>query len=1323
MRRSPLSELVSSGNNKEDCSNVLEENLIIKEPFVSIVNGIKSILSSSFSSILTINSNSEKHCSDKFQNLPNNNNNNTFYSSPLTTLGNNNFENKNKIILNNNNYNNSNTCRIKYYFFFSILILLMICFLFAFPTILLLTSPSTISTVTQFKILNNLFSITNSSNNNSSVNKIDGYTSCKVLPIPNNVTSKEGRALVLWKYTDIPCITNYTIPLNIYNLTIPQFFSPISNDKINNNRYNNNAWMKFNYQSNNNNRRILSMRVIFGETKKHRGKVIGFIKDIPNYSKLNKYLLRNNNNERYLYSDDLIVNHYLKYNTKLPITERVTASDIFGLNDSVFYQIQNYNNPYVYVTNNPVTYSLTKNNTSNALYFENLVSTFEFNVDNDAKCRNDLSILPLSLTSTFNSTTNITSNLCNYFAVDNRPQATIVSFEKFSDQIGKYTTFNESLKEKKFFIFIFSNSSRTFIENNFNIKDYPIDIKTDYNDWFLLQEMDFSKEGIDKDCERYYNLYHTSVIRIYVDWRIARHSLILAVCFPIVFILISFKDKQPIKSRFLIAAICLFFCFFYGLLGILADVSIIPTFDAFEYAFYSTLGVLYLTSMVRYMFVRNLYRVIHLVDNLETTFEDKEKDKNIAKRISQLNILSKLASHRVYISIIILAILIVNIPTVMFLIGYYVEGTFNTNTISNVVIYVKLISMVACFLLPGLLAVIIDLFINRKRVMPYCFKQTEESLKEGWSLYFGSFDDPLFYRIEFILAALLNTIFGVSTFIVGVIDLQYIPTENISIKTISYSIHGILFLLFELSYVLLTCGFVTFVQIVRFIKTRNMMKKDQNVDNTLMLLKDTLKDADGRELFHHYCKRECSLENLLLYERSAKILKQLLDNDFNENDMNRKIEDLYNNFIKIGACMEVTLSFDLRHDFIELIESSYVNGKCQLFKSSIELKEIAATSNSTVHHRSSSAHTSANLTATTPNEFTSNNTITNNESNTIHHIENNNNINTTVVTIPMIDQVQKEKDKLKAVIEVFERICVETSNKLREPFINLITTHRYHLYTVMKDKERNCLGRVVKQDSVLQENIIVEEIKKSVVEENGQIKVNIEVQDEAINTEEIQQNMDETSSSLGDEASEHEEKEEQEKVEAICLKLKKYIESKRITLVFLRGMNNAILTEMELLKTSHINFGYGWNFCLDNTVLNEMKEKSNYLQQFCNKYIDTINIAQDVVSKVGVSDTYITQIASSNIINIDDWYALGLHSDAVTNDTNYSTLLHKKYKIFISHWYGFSHGNEFAHDLISYLLQYLLFEHLEFKNLKIFIQNLKEKYEYCKLIDIQFNFQ
>ncbi|KAL9657566.1 hypothetical protein ABK040_000993 [Willaertia magna] len=204
----------------------------------------------------------------------------------------------------------------------------------------------------------------------------------------------------------------------------------------------------------------------------------------------------------------------------------------------------------------------------------------------------------------------------------------------------------------------------------------------------------------------------------------------------------------------------------------------------------------------------------------------------------------------------------------------------------------------------------------------------------------------------------------------------------------------------------------------------------------------------------------------------------------------------------------------------------------------------------------------------------------------------------------------------------------------------------------------------------------------------------------------------------------------------ICLKLKKYIESKRIALVFLRGAGNAILKELGFLNVSSLNFGYGSDFCLDNKVLNELKEKSKYLQDFYRKYNFLITDNQKIdnynLSNIDVSDSFVAQVSFSQIININDWYTIGLlngkqnidqqEQQTLTNKKeNFCILLHKKYKVLISHWYGFSHGNEFSHDLLSNLLQYLLFEHLEFKNLKTFVQNLYEKYEKCKLIDIQFN--
>ncbi|KAL9653737.1 hypothetical protein ABK040_012799 [Willaertia magna] len=228
-----------------------------------------------------------------------------------------------------------------------------------------------------------------------------------------------------------------------------------------------------------------------------------------------------------------------------------------------------------------------------------------------------------------------------------------------------------------------------------------------------------------------------------------------------------------------------------------------------------------------------------------------------------------------------------------------------------------------------------------------------------------------------------------------------------------------------------------------------------------------------------------------------------------------------------------------------------------------------------------------------------------------------------------------------------------------------------------------------------------------------------------------------------------------------CIERLKYlIKNRRIAIVFLRGDNNNIPYQLGYVKSQFVEWVYGSTFSLNYDKFKEISNTSYNLSSFSKKHEHIINTFRSnevndnntnsnifkkcltmiknklknnnaLQSKTyNLDDEFICGIRHENIVNINDWHEIAFSFNTATYETNdetqlekalsYCILVHKQYKVLFSHWYGYSHGNAFSHELLSSLLKYLLFEHSNEKGRKIFIQKLWNECVEGKLVDIDF---
>ncbi|KAG2382490.1 hypothetical protein C9374_005070 [Naegleria lovaniensis] len=182
--------------------------------------------------------------------------------------------------------------------------------------------------------------------------------------------------------------------------------------------------------------------------------------------------------------------------------------------------------------------------------------------------------------------------------------------------------------------------------------------------------------------------------------------------------------------------------------------------------------------------------------------------------------------------------------------------------------------------------------------------------------------------------------------------------------------------------------------------------------------------------------------------------------------------------------------------------------------------------------------------------------------------------------------------------------------------------------------------------------------------------------------------------------------------EKFITKLKQLASEKRIAILFLRGVHVPLALGY-LVDPRYADYADGV-IQFDLTVFNQLCEGSEILPKLRATHQDVfVAIAEHPELPISLNDQYIFCVDKPWLIyEPSKWYII-----ANCEGDRPCFLIHKEQRVMFTPWYGFSHGDYFAHDLVKYFCKYLLGEHLAERESKL-KSNLFLKLENRQLLDV-----
>jgi hypothetical protein len=327
--------------------------------------------------------------------------------------------------------------------------------------------------------------------------------------------------------------------------------------------------------------------------------------------------------------------------------------------------------------------------------------------------------------------------------------------------------------------------------------------------------------------------------------------------------------------------------------------------------------LIYLWQMVRYLFMKNLYSIM----NLDTENRWKVRFYRI------------LTSKLVYVLLCTHIVVATFIYYVIFA-GVEAGGKINANdaTTTN-----SLSFGIMSFVLAGLIVttfiwdtVVITLSKMRKSKEEVIQSDQIEGTVElaifnnAWKAFMNHFrrDDPLKFRSEsiFMTAAMVTMLIS---YPVGISDRYDSPDPNSPKKVVE--------LLFDLLY--MSLRIITFGGYIVFLKLRQLRNKNQfteylkqvneeisahassEVEQELM---STLRDEQGYKLVSAYCRKEFSIENILLWKRLETLRADSIT--MSELERARSLKLLNEQFIARSSPYEVNVSNKIKNEMTKAME-------------------------------------------------------------------------------------------------------------------------------------------------------------------------------------------------------------------------------------------------------------------------------------------------------------------------------------------------------------------------------------------------------------------
>ena len=650
------------------------------------------------------------------------------------------------------------------------------------------------------------------------------YTHCRLFPMDGNGIP---RVILQWKIVGNQSFHDYTSSSNV---TTDRY--EISNNPV------------------------IRMKIVFGQSQPEYAnfpKVFGFTTNITsdkNFDSLRKLLKftkdKDGDSYQYFFDQDLNVDAGLR------------IIDLMDQPQSTFHFTNNQYQPTYHIGKNTTGTSILRSfqGTSDVFTYSNTSNTSK----NKPLCKDDVNVSILPIT----KMTHVIEESKPAYKFEHRVFCEYHHTESVANSGGTTSIFEKRLKnivrpknlqnttvfsedriaktDSRYFVHFLTHDSINF-KGSTKEKEVFLSTKIPRKKdglYYLVHEVDFSKPYYDENCDSYVKYYTTSVLDLYYTYRAIRHISTFVLSIVVLVLLVLLRKKEPVKSRFPTSVTSASFCILFHISASVID--FFPTvfrFEGLEFLYYVFLPVFYLLYLVRYVIIRSMLRHTAAWNNREFSMLGSFLEN---KKSSYWMIFS---SNRLFVITSCCTLFVIIIFSAFF--SYAL--TIWPDTITAVINYCKLGALVLGFILPSTVVLLLDVFkVNDTIELEDGNKNDEETKKyEYFDGFFSEYNDPLYYRAEFLLVVTTILVIGISTLIVGVIP---IPDWKTPTKTTIIHVHGILYFIFEILFVGLTCGFSVIAMILLQSKRRihGSEKTELGKDVLDVLLSDKL---EGRPLIYN----------------------------------------------------------------------------------------------------------------------------------------------------------------------------------------------------------------------------------------------------------------------------------------------------------------------------------------------------------------------------------------------------------------------------------------------------------------------------------------
>lgn len=343
-----------------------------------------------------------------------------------------------------------------------------------------------------------------------------------------------------------------------------------------------------------------------------------------------------------------------------------------------------------------------------------------------------------------------------------------------------------------------------------NLTSYLVSDILDNEYYIIANQINLDMPVDDSVCSGYIDYSSVSKWTVFANLRTTRYVILMLISIMMAIIIYYNYDKRVIQDRIFVSTIGISIGLLYTSLGFYF-MSIEIELQGVEFAYYTIMALIYFTNFIRYIVRKYLQeRAVKFYAKLYTSgissstslasLKNDALDKLIYKNGRMNDLLTTVP--RLFINCIIAwLIILILVPTVQ-IIYYDVSRTPIYKEHAIILGVVKFILSIISFVIPASIIFIINIakFI----------KHRSEKLSRQLGRYFGTYDDPLLYRIEFVIAILLVLPIVVLTFIIGQLD-PFVSTYILAPKIIHYTFHMIMYTLFDVTYMLLITGLFSLV--------------------------------------------------------------------------------------------------------------------------------------------------------------------------------------------------------------------------------------------------------------------------------------------------------------------------------------------------------------------------------------------------------------------------------------------------------------------------------------------------------------------------------